>query len=165
VIAVAANSKWVATSTVEVAEFFGVSDTVVRKDWKARGMPGERGCYDLSEIARWKIERERNLNQPKELDDERLAERLELAEVLSAEADAGMKQLKLAEAEGRMMDRDQVVAEIMEAFNIVRARIEQIPGEVVATLPPELRPDAHTDWKHKVHLALKVLESQADAYA
>ena len=114
-IAVAANSKWEATSTVEVAEFFGVSDTVVRKDWKARGMPGERGCYNLSEIAKWKIKREMSRALP-EPDDGDLADRLEIAEVQIAEADARLKELKLAEAEGRLIDREQAVAEIEEMF-------------------------------------------------
>lgn len=147
---------------VEVAEFFGVSHTVVRKDWRARGMPGGNACYPLDEIARWKIEREREINRPKESEDDDLAARLEVAEVEIAEADARLKELKLAEAEGRLIDREQAIAEVESAFNVVRARLEQIPGEVATTVPPELRADIIADWKHKIRLALKELEALAD---
>jgi hypothetical protein len=32
----------------------------VRKDWKSKGLPGERGRYDLAEINNWRRERERS---------------------------------------------------------------------------------------------------------
>ena len=50
--------KWPATGHAEIAEFFGVTVTTVRR-WAGEGMPspsrpnGKAGRYDLSAIAQW----------------------------------------------------------------------------------------------------------------
>lgn len=146
----------------QVAEFFGVSPTAVQRDWRRRGMPGSERHYPLDEIARWKIaqERERLTRPDPEQDD--LAERLELAEVLKAEADAKLKEYKVAEAEGRLIDKAEAIAEMEEMFNRVRARLEQIPQELGTTIPPEIRADLIADMKHKIQLVLRELEAWAD---
>lgn len=147
----------------EVAEFFGVSPTAVQRDWRRQGMPGENGRYPLNEIAKWKIQRERDQNRPKISDEQKsLRERLDEAEVLKAEFDARLKELKVAEAEGRLIDKETAIAEIEEMFHRVRARLEQIPQELGTTIPPEIRADLIADMRHKLQLVLREMEGWAD---
>ena len=142
---------------VEVAEFFGVSHTVVRKDWRARGMPGENGRYALNEIAQWQAERLRDSRTAPEEDD--LKRRQEEADTLKKEIDAEQRALNLAKAKSEVIDRAEAMAEIEEMCNDIRARFEQIPAEVATSVPPEFRSDIIADWKHKVHLMLKRMEA------
>lgn len=58
-------AKWIAKSQLEVAEFFGIALNTVKNEWRAVGCPlvsedhdDEKG-YDLSAIARWRIQHER----------------------------------------------------------------------------------------------------------
>ena len=57
--------KWPASSQAAVAEFLGISVKTLQTDWVARGCPlqlrphGDGQAYDLSEIARWRIQYER----------------------------------------------------------------------------------------------------------
>lgn len=51
-------TPWIVGTFADVARFFGVSETTVRKEWKARGMPGESGAWPLDRIAQWRHDRD-----------------------------------------------------------------------------------------------------------
>jgi len=53
-IALAAPDSWTVATLREIAFFFDVSEPLVRQSWVDRGMPGERGSYDLRAIAKWR---------------------------------------------------------------------------------------------------------------
>lgn len=157
------SSRWIVSSRSQVAEFFGVTPTLVNRDWAHQGMPGSRGNYPLDEIAQWRDGRLRETLRPgPSQEDKDLQERLEIAQVEKAEFDAKLQELKLRSARGELVNRDAAKAEVEEMFHRVRARLEQIPQEVAGTVPPELRADVIADWRHKVSLVLKEMEGWGD---
>lgn len=91
-----------------------------------------------------------------------LKSRYDLAEVLKLEAEARIKEYDAALKEGRLIDREQAIAEIEEIFHRLRARLEQIPQELGTTMPPEIRADLIADLQHKVNLLLRELEAWGD---
>ena len=123
-------------------------------------MPGERGHWPLDEIARWRIQYERERKSSRQIDPEQqdLKSRLELAEVLKAEADASLKELKLQLESGELVNREEAIATMEEMFHRVRARMESIPQELGTTFPPEMRSDLIADLRHKVRLVLREME-------
>jgi phage terminase Nu1 subunit (DNA packaging protein) len=101
----------------DVAEFFGRSiDTV--KNWAKQGMPGKRGCYDVSEIAKW-------LGSPagpwRAIDDDSMdggpdspgLERYRLAKAALAELD-------LEERRGVLLSRDKARSALTLWGSIIR---------------------------------------------
>ena len=142
----------------------GITNTTYQ-DWRMQGCPDrESNGYPVGKIFRWYRERqlEKMFGTVEDEEQKSLQARLELAEVLKAEHDAALKAIKLAEAEGRLIDKETALAEIEEIFHRVRARLEQIPQEVGTTIPPEIRADLIADMRHKIQLVLREMEAWGD---
>lgn len=152
----AENSRWIATSMEEVAEFFGVTPTLVRRDWKHQGMPGGKGSYPLDEIARWRAERLRDTSRVPEADD--LKERQAKAKTEKEEITAKQKLLDYQKDAGEVINKKEAMAEIEEMFHRVRAQLEQLPQRLATTLPPENRAQLIADMRHMIHLTLREME-------
>lgn len=162
--ATATDSRWVVTTIPQVAAFFGKKRRAV-DEWKNHGMPWSKGRYDLSAITAWLLERRENSagHSPRvggdELNghDENLQQRMELAEVLKAEADAALKMVKLRASLGELVERAIVEADIRTLFNQVRHRLQAIPEEVAGSFPPDVRLDLTLDLTTKLELVLQEL--------
>lgn len=154
-----AESEYIVTSLSAVAEFFGVSVTAVSRDWRPAGMPGEHSRYDLREIARWKRERDaKRVDQASgRAEQAHLKERLELADVITAEATARKKTVEADIAEGEVILLEDAIAVLEHASNVIRSRAESLPGELVSGLPPEYQPDMMANAQHKVDLMCREL--------
>jgi hypothetical protein len=117
----------------EVAAAFGVSRDTVRKDWRASGMPGKSGRYDLAEIAEWKSARDR--------DPARAAEGLPAGEDLRRKRAA---EARIREGQAARIERQNRIAEEQICY---RADVErflsqlfELIRELHARLPAEMRP-------------------------
>lgn len=149
------DARWVVGSQAEVARFFGCNRHTV-KDWAGADMPRlDGGGYDLREIVKWKLAKAEWAGDGEEADG--LKQRLATADVAKAEADAAMKQLKLAEQRGRLVDRDAAKAVNGQIFAAVRNRLEQLPREVAGAVPPEIRDSVVEDVAHRVALCQREL--------
>ena len=51
------ESRFVVATLREVLLFFGVSRPTI-DNWRLMGMPGQRGAWNLAEIARWRRQRD-----------------------------------------------------------------------------------------------------------
>ena len=93
--------SFVVATLAEVAEFFGVGINAVN-DWRGQPepMPGVNGCYDLSEIVKWKLGRGRQTSG--------LREELTAADI----------RLKTAQARAKELDNDIAAGELVERRNV-----------------------------------------------
>lgn len=151
--------RWIARTQEEVAEFFGVSHGTVRKEWVSGGMPGTRGSYDLADIYRWKISRERDPGQSRR--ESQAAMDSERAKLLA---------LKRAKEEGRLIDRDEVERAFREWFVRIRLRLSASMVDVVTRRAPAeqqatAKRDAEADLAATITeiLQTEVLESDIES--
>lgn len=153
------ESRWVVSSMEAVAKFFGVTSTLVRRDWQNQGMPGSKDFgYPLDEIAQWRDKRLKESVGPVE----EARKRKQIAEALKAELDNRLTELRLAKEQGLMIDKESAMAEVREMFHRVRSRLEQLPQELGSTVAPEYRADFQADLKYKLQLVLKEMEGWAE---
>ena len=100
----------VVKTQAEVAKALGVSIQAVGQ-WRMGGMPGERGCYDLAEIAEW---RGRNRKRPaKETSggvapETPIAPKLQYWEARFRQARAELNELQLAIKRGEYLPREEI---------------------------------------------------------
>lgn len=147
----------VVNSMAEVASFFGISSTTIYSSWKVRGMPGSDGAYDLGEIARWYVKW-----QPKQGGDSGGDKTKTELECEKLEIENERRRLKLEMERGKLVLREATILEQEHVNHRIRSRLEAIPEELAASLPPELRADYLGDAKQKISLVLRELESYAD---
>lgn len=143
--------KFVVGTLTAVSQFFGVSGTTIDK-WRARGMPVSRRGYDLSLIARWRLER----GDVSAVDDAdgSLPARLKLADVRKAEADAEIREAKRDTLNGSLVERSVAAACLERAFAIVASRLQSLPEELATSVDPLFRTDLMTDAEQKIRSAL-----------
>lgn len=153
-----ASSSWNASTLVQVAQFFGVERGTVT-DWRNKGMPGVTGKFPLDEIAQWlrkTVWVARNATKPaqdsgrEELEEEKLR------------INNARETLKLQREAGELVDRQIAMSMLETAFNIVRARLEQLPEELSSAAPAEHRFDLLDDARQKVASALRELAAIAE---
>ncbi len=120
-------------------------------------MPGEKGAWDLSEIAKWRLARvpHRKAAAAGDGSDDDSKTALECEKL---RIDNEHRALKLAKARGALVERDAVAVAISQMFHRVRSRLEALPDELASSWPPEIRADSLADSREKVALALKDLE-------
>lgn len=144
-----------ATKSGEVlAQFAGVSrDTI--KEWRKKpGFPvGPDGETELWALAIWRLKSDGVIPSA---EDQELPRR-ELAEIRKIEADAVLKEAKAREQLGQLLDKSAVVAALTTLFHAVRARLQAVPGEIAASLPPKIRNELSRDIEYKIELALREL--------
>jgi len=121
-------AQWHVSSQREVSDFFGVSRSAV-KGWLEEGAPrkkqGKSWVYDLSAIARWKIERAQTVATSQAVSEWRDR---------SQEYNAKLKQLELQQKQGELMPTAQVVDDLRELYVEVRTSLmagkNDLPSEV-----------------------------------
>lgn len=134
----------------EIARFFNVSRDTVRKNWVARGMPGERGCWNLSEIEEWRESTFRTTpahtrggddyfdedGETPASEEAVLAKREKLiADARRAKAEAELKELKVRELTDNLVhlaDVERTLAEILDSF---RGVLDQVCDEMEPIFP------------------------------
>lgn len=111
----------------DVAAVFQVTPMTV-SDWKSRNMPGKRGKWDLVAIGEWLQERSLGpwLNQPDDplMNDRGQPDSPSLERYRAAQA--SLAELKLAEAEGRLIDVSEVHKFHAKWAGIIRRAGEKI---------------------------------------
>lgn len=149
----------------DVAEFFDVAHSTVKTDWRPSGMPGAQGNYDLREIRRWREARSGSQRREDEEKDAaspdaaaRALEKLERFDPVEFERHRKLKMENDKEL-GRLVDRDDVVADAAELVTIIREEIESLPDEVESLLPAEVRHDVKREIDDKIFLKLKRLSN------
>lgn len=103
----------------EVAEFFGTTETVVKKEWRKNGMPGDQRRWNLSAIARWRIA---GVRRPEKPDTKAALEdyRSERARV---------ERLRRMELEGTLVRAEVLHALLMQVSASLRKLGEQMQRE------------------------------------
>jgi len=102
----------------DVAKHFGVAVRTV-SNWRASGMPGELGRFDLAEIAAWRAAQgggRQGQMKPRD--------RLN-------EADAQLKELKLARERGELVPAEAVVRLFRRHIGEANVHLRQLPEEIV----------------------------------
>ena len=99
----------------------GITNTTYQ-DWRRAGCPDKESAgYPLSKIFRWYRLRESSRQSAKTAGDEAKA-----AELLKAKSEAKLKYLKLQEAEGQLLPREQVHRGLSLIAARLKSRLEDI---------------------------------------
>lgn len=153
-------SEHLARSIPAVARFFGVAADVIRRDWRARGMPGKTDAgYDLAEIARWRIQYERDRAEAGEDDAEaELRRELKRRELEAAarirEADASRAERREQSEVGNVLPRDEYELAIVEAITITRDRFLALPQQLARVVPRASRGKVRAEADRVIRKAL-----------
>ena len=140
----------------ELAQGLGLSDHKCIADYIGRGMPrgsiaGAKEWYDrtiqgtaqggaaVAEDGSGKLPGERKL----------------LAEAMCKEADAARKNLDLRKRRNELVERSTVKRAVKKMLAEVRARLESLPDELVASVPPDMRASIANDLRESIALILR----------
>ena len=145
------SAKHVVQTVVEVADFFSVSRQTVF-EWKNKGMPTLDDGYDLKEVLKWRDAWAAKQNSEIETDIER-------EEYLKMKAERQTKQAKLAGYVGKVIEKSIVITLLSSFAAVVRSRLQAIPGELAASIPPEFRHDLMIELEQKISLILTEMAS------
>jgi len=137
----------------EAASWFGVSHDTLARGWRSRGMPGDIGAYSAREICRWLAQR---YGQGSAGESDTLNAR-RTAETRKIEADASLRELKLALEQGQFVSRERVRLLFCEIAGRCRDTMMRIPAELRPILPPEHAEQIVDEVDTKVRLALNML--------
>ena len=136
-----------------VAAFFDVSEETVRQ-WKKQGCPETSAPYDLAEIRRWREARLKRQWANAGTD----ASKTEL-ERQKLQIDNEHRLLRLRQDAGELVSREETKAEMVRMFHRLRGRLESIPEEIAASVPPALRDEVIATLRHKMRLVCKEIEN------
>lgn len=126
------DNKVFATSERDVAAHFGVNQSAVQK-WFRRGCPGRKSDgYDLAEIVRWTRQRDGGCVT---LPGDPLAERMRLARLKTAEADATLRRITADERLGEVVSVDDVARGNVARARALRRAVDRLQSE----LPPIIK--------------------------
>ncbi len=146
-----ADEPDIVTTIAEVARHFGVSDRTVQR-WLAEpgfpGAAGERGKrngkFSLKAIEAWKLERDGGAVVDKDSPKYR-----------KAEADAAIRELELAELEGRLIDVAEVSAEMERAIHNAKSVLGELADEIVDELPAAVKSATRGKIRKKIEQRVK----------
>lgn len=130
---------WPESSQAAVAEFFGISLTALKSGWVARGCPltprphGDGTAYDLSEIARWRIQYERS-KKPQMSEADALMSALtgpggEDWKERWLRAKAILAEEQLAEVQGKLVDLDELAPMLRRTGTLLADAIRRLEAE------------------------------------
>ena len=145
----------------EVAERCCVSvDTV--NEWRKRGMPGNPGSWDLTEIANWRSEKivakKATINTKQEgLAEERIKSDLRLKKVRAEREEA-----KLRKELGDLIDRHDVDQFFSEFFTELRRQSQRIPQEMCLGYPADIKDSLQEDIKSRIEMLLNSMATWAE---
>ena len=122
-----------AKSLKDAARQLGVSDTTI-KAWLRKGAPGKSGGhYDCGALAKW---REENVRHKSDVSPPSEAT---TAKAREAAARARHWELRVQQAEGKLVDAAEVRAAIFENYSFARALLVDLPGRLLSRV--ELKSD------------------------
>lgn len=134
------TQKFIVPTLAEVAAFFGVAPQTA-KQWRSGpdGMPGDVGGYDLAQIVKWRIERERQAGrQSREGSNKEKLEEAKLA------IDVQMRQTRLKRLTCQLVDVEAVGGLFERAIHEHNAQADQLKDRILLLLP-----DAMSDGERK----------------
>lgn len=121
--AVAEQTDWTVKTYRTIAEFFGVRNDTVRREWAA-WMPGQQGKWNLSEIAQARIERAERRGRPIGDDLMEGAESPALEEYRKERT--LLARMDRLEREQSLISRDEAHKVIAEIAGLLRGACEQL---------------------------------------
>jgi phage terminase Nu1 subunit (DNA packaging protein) len=150
------SDEFVVPTLAGVQRFFNCSHQT-SKEWRNQGMPvRDDGKYDLKAIFDWWLSKGkwRHTSHGKEA----IAKARAPLEEQKLEVEVDHKRLKLARDKGELVERELAHATVEEMFHRVRTRLEAIPEELAASMPPEIRAAMVDDARSKIRLILRQME-------
>jgi phage terminase Nu1 subunit (DNA packaging protein) len=132
-------------SARNVSDMFGVARPTVT-EWVSKGCPRSKdGTFVAREVFRWYITKDK-----KEDSYEQTRQR-------KMEADAMLSEMKVAEAEGRLVEREPMIRAFERNIATCSQMIQSIPRELALMVPDNRRRDYLTEAEIKVHDILNAL--------
>lgn len=151
------NQPWIVSTLADVARFFGVHPSTVRGDWRAAGMPGRRGRYDLAEIFQWW---RTTFGQPQRTENEiELSQRKLRGDAECSEERAQKLRIENSVASGRYVDADDVRREWHAGVSWVKAQIEELPDYLTMFVPKDQQQTIQQETENAVN---RFLHSMAE---
>lgn len=117
-----------------VAEFFGRAIDTVKGEWRANGMPGKAGQWDLAEILAWRDQRRQHTATARATD-----QAVVEAERRRAIAAANREERRDKHEAEDLVEVDAVRRLFQQHVNAARSILEQVPDRVIACLPQATR--------------------------
>ncbi|WP_417736291.1 hypothetical protein [Rosistilla oblonga] len=154
-----------------VAKHFGVRRDTVRNNWRATGMPGEQGNYNLAAIAAWRGRLRRTELDTSELDEieggptakqvEDAKARRVVADAERARADADLRKLELRIQRENLIPLELVENFLAGLFTDMRRQACRIGLEMKDGYPVELQERIKADCDARIKVALAEVEQAA----
>lgn len=143
--------NWIATSLSQVARFFGVSTKTI-SHWKNRGMPAVPKAYNLSEIAAWRLQYERE--QSRRQVDEALLKADSQSPALERfrAARAALSEIELAERQEELLPLS-----LIQPFHNQLAHYIREAGEI-------MKRNGHTDAHEILNEQIEMLEADINKF-
>lgn len=146
------EGRWYVRTLAEVAAFFDVALVTVGV-WRQEGMPGGEGAWYLPAITQWRVAKAERKHDT--ADESERASRRKTAAIKAAR-----DELKLKAESGELVERSAVEGWVREAFSIIRARLQSLPGEIASGVPPDVRGGVLEEASSKVNAALRELSKR-----
>lgn len=170
-------SRWNVRGLKDVAAFFAVAFDTVKRDWRAAGMPGKPGSWDLSAIARWRIEKgDRRRSEPNPPPSPAApATAGDTAEAVPTNRDAWNdpeftnqfeqwrgRKLKNDALSGQIVLRADVARDAAELLSALRDGLENFPEKLAGELPFAQRSALRQRLEHLVEIELNRLADEIE---
>lgn len=158
-----AESKWTVQSLREVAEFFGVSYTTVRKDWRANGtVPEEKpkDGYDLRQITKNHVEQQVKVAQRTGSPNNELRDRKTGHQASKAAEEVRKIRRENDLAEGLLLSRDEVERYLVQWAIRFRTPLMRLPDKVASRVPGSMKAAVKAEVADDVRAALKMVRDQ-----
>ena len=137
------NWRGVVKTQQEVADAFGVHRDTVRKFWRAAGMPGTSGKWDLAEIAEWR--RSRDTPAVQAVSTSEFLEKRRAAQARIAEGKARQIERENRLAEEEICYRGDVERFLSQLFEFLRELHSRLPAEMRPQIPAEFADELCAD--------------------
>ena len=145
--------QWAAAKVDDVAAFLGQKRRSV-DGYLAQGCPGKSGgWYDLKAIVAWCRE---NVWVGK---DSSKKSELELQKL---EHDVARSRMNLLRDAGALVDRNAAKAAQSQAFNMLRAKLQELSDRIAATVPADIRADVQRSVSHEIEVSLREMSQISD---
>lgn len=141
------NAAYRVKTVAEVAEFFGVTVAAVNK-WAADvdPMPGRKGAYNLSTIAKWKVRRGTGRSA--------VSDELNAVDLRLRKSQAEAKELENSRERGELVELQAVDLWAAEIIIGIRENIMTLPESLATSSPPEMRDFIREESDRRIRAAL-----------
>lgn len=149
-----ARKSFVVKTTVEVADFFGVTKQAVSQWIRANDpMPRQRGGYDLSKIAQWRSRQQAGNS---------LADELKLADIRLKTVQAQQKELDMEIQKGELIPSVDVERWASMALIETREMVMTLPELIATSTPPDIREFARSETDRHCRDVLTLLQRRLE---